>query len=305
MYLMTAGSSILLVGALLVGLQWFFVESSANIHSRLLTYIVAPFLILSGINGTLDIYKNQHDGTASIKSLKDKIQSSIKDPEKVDAILIKNFFPRYYGISSMTGAFLQWFDFKKYIYSGREITYVKDNVIKFKGPLTWYFPPDKELEADNNKTEIFYTDNVNRKVLSYSDFIDIETGENTHQLKQVMKDGTEQCETNYLEAIFKNTARNTALAITLDSVTRPENFLGNISNVELNGTSVKSALVSDNTIYIDLGNLSGIKHVFLKIVSADKEFKQRLQRLELSNSQETPLASFTIKGESLDPGCVN
>ncbi|MHB1143156.1 MAG: hypothetical protein ACYC1T_15520 [Sulfuricaulis sp.] len=298
-YLMTAGSSILLATTL-VGLQWLFAEPVRKIYYRLLIYIMAPFIILFGLNDTLDMYKNEHDRTASIKLLKGSIQSSVKDPERIDAILVKNFFHDYYRISGMDGAFLQWFDFKKSIFSGREITYVKDNKIKFKGPLTYYHPPDQEHEADNNKTEIFYFDDVSRNVLFYSDFINIETGENLHQLKQVMKDGATPCDANYfLDAILKNFHSKNTVAITLDPEINLRNFLRNVSRVELNGRPVKKVFASRNNIYLDMRYLSDINYIFLKIVSADKEFKHHIKEIRLSSSQETKLATFNIKDEHL------
>ena len=299
-YLMTAGSSILLATTL-ISLQWLFVESVRKIYYRLLIYIMAPFIILFGLNDTLDMYKNEHGRTASIKSLKDSIQSSVKDPEKIDAILIKNFFHDYYRISGMDGAFLQWFDFKKSIYSGREITYVKDKKIKFKGPLTYYHPPDQEHEVDNNKTEIFYLDDASKKVLSYSDFINIETGENLHQLRQVMKDGPTQCDASYfLDAILKkNPSSKNTVAITLDPETNLRNFLRNVSRIELNGRAIKKVSASNHAIYIDTSNMSGVNFLFLKIVSTSKEFKNHLKEIRLSATQETNVAVVNVKDEYL------
>ncbi len=298
-YLMTAGSSILLVTTLF-GLQWLFVEPVRKGYHRLLIYIIAPFMILFGLNDTLDMYKNEHDRTTSIKLLKDKIQSSIKDPERVDAILVKNFFQDYYRISGMDGAFLQWFDFKKSIYSGREITYVNDNKIKFKGPLTYYHPPDQEHEVDNNKTEIFYLDDVNKKVLSYSDFINIQTGENLHQLRQVMKDGPTQCDANYfLDAVLKNIHNRNTIIITLDSEKNLKHFLRNVSRIELNGSAVRKVSASSNNIYIDTNKLTGVNYFFLKIVSADKEFKNHLKEVKLRDFQGATPAAFNIKDEYL------
>lgn len=281
-YLITAGSAIFTV-SLMLGFRHFVASKRAGkIYFYSMVLIIFPIIIWSGFSKNIEDYKNQKTRTASIKLLKYKIQSSIDNPEKIDAILIKNFTHNYYAISGMDGAYLQWFDFRKYIHSGREIISVLDNKIKFKGPLTYYVPPTIVRDVDNANVEIFYLNDADKKLLAYSDYINFQDGKNLHQTDQVMGDGL-QCDSDYiLNALLKNQNAKDTLVISFGSVADIENFLKEAA-IEINGRAVKNIFIAGANIYIN--GVADTKYLFLKISSANDKFKSYLNEIKITNNQ--------------------
>lgn len=278
-YLITAGSSIIIVSSIL-GLRHFVFGQAKKIYYRSMIFVFVPLILAAGLYNTVEYYEKQQRRTDAIKSLKYKIQSTIKDPTKIDAILIKNFTHNYYGISGMDGAFLQWFNYKKYIHSGREIISVLDNKIKFKGPLTYYRPATDVHEVDNEKIEMFYLNTADGKLLAYSDAINFQKEQNLHQIDQVMGDAdARQCDKDYvLDAALKNLSGKDTLAISLGSERDIGGFLKG-ARIEINGRVVKSVLTTDKDIYIN--GVAGTKYLFLKITSIDDRFKSHLNEIKI------------------------
>lgn len=295
-YLITVGSSIFIV-SLILGLRHFFIEPVKKIYFYSMILILFPIILVGGFCSNIEIYEGQKQRTDSIKLLKYKIQSSIEDPAKIDAILIKNFPQNSYGISGMDGAYLQWFDYKKYIHSGREIISVLDNNIKFKGPLTYYNAPKEVRDVDNGKVEIFYLSDVDKNLLTYSNDINFQAGKNLHQLDQVMSDG-QQCDKDYiLNAVFKNIYGKDTLAISLNSVKDIKSFLKGAS-IEINGRAVKSVLTADKNIFIN--GVAGTKYIFLKITSIDDRFKSHLNAIEIT-SMPSDIKSTRVRFDDAPP----
>jgi len=282
-YLITVGSAIFFV-SLMLGLRHFVASKRADkIYFYSMILIIFPIVILGGLRENIEHYKKQKGRTDSIKSIKYKIQSSIDNPEKIDAILIKNFTHNYYGISGMDGAYLQWFDFKKHIHSGREITSVLDNKIKFKGPLTYYTPANEVRDVDNENVEIFYLNGADKKLLAYSDYINFQKSKNLHQIDQVMGDGM-QCNNDYiLNALLRNSNAKDTLAISFGSVADMENFLKE-ATLEINGRAVKSIFMAGKDIYINDG-VADTKYLFLRILSTNNKFKSYLNEIKIINNQ--------------------
>lgn len=278
-YVITVGSSIIIVSSIF-GLRYFLIEPVKRIYFYSMILFFVPLILAAGLYNNIDYYEKQQQRTAEIKLLKYKIQTSIKDPTKIDAILIKNFTHNYYGISGMDGAFLQWFGYKKYIHSGREIVSVLDNKIKFKGPLTYYRPATDVHEVDNEKIEIFYLNVTDGKLLGYSDVINFQKGQNMHQIDQVMEDVIgQQCDKDYvLNAALKNLSGKDTLAISLGTGRDIGGFLKGVS-IEINGRAVKNVLTADKNIYIN--GVAGTKYIFLKITSIDDRFKSHLNEIKI------------------------
>jgi hypothetical protein len=286
-YLITAGSSIFII-SMVLGLQYFVRPSIRKFYFHFMIWFIFPIVLAGGFCKIIKTYEGQKERTDAIKLIKYKLQSSIDDPSKLDAILIKNFandgFAQgYYGISGVDGAYLQWFGFKKYIHSGREIISVLDNNIKFKGPLTYYNLPNVERDVDNENVEIFYLNEADKNLLTYSDNINFLEGKNLHQIDQVMGDSDQRkCNENHvLNVLLKNLQRRNTLAISLDSVDSIAGFLKE-ARIEINGRAAKTAFVKDKVIYID--GVPDAKYIFLRIVSTNYKFKKSLEEIKFDNN---------------------
>jgi len=299
-YLMTAGSSILMVFALF-SMHFIFKGSIKKAYQYFLIIFFFPVFLVSGLNFNLKHYKEEFERTNSIKLIKYKIQASIKEAGEIDAIIVKNFFQPYYNISGMSGAFLQWFNFKKYIHAGREIISVKDNNIKFRGPLTYYHSPNQEYEVQNKRTEIFYLNEEDKNLLSYHDVINFDEGENIHQTLQVRGDSSSQCDSDYiLDAILKNEDKDNFLAIIFNSTHDLDIFLKKVVLFDLNGAVAKTVFVSKNSIFIDAGkSRDNVKYLLLRIVSTDKKFKGYLKSISLSRlNGDFRFSRYNLKNSS-------
>lgn len=286
-YPMTAAGAIIFVFALFSP-QRFFSGRYRKAYYNVLIFLIIPVILLRGVHYNVRFYKDQSENIRSVKLMRDKIRLSV-DPEKTDAIIIKNFFHGYYGVLGLNGALLQWFNFKKVLYSGREIVSAHKNEIIFKGPLTYYSPSaDKIFKAQNARTEIFYL-NEDKTLSSYGNHIDFEKGVNIFQTKQVMGD----CpfggcgDGRVVEAILKGSNNDGFISICFKSKDGGRRFLSSLKTIELNGEPVRKLSVLDDSIVLDIRDFKkDINFFFLKITSFSKTFKDDLKSIGMNNNQK-------------------
>lgn len=286
-YLMTAAGAILSV-SLVYNFQWLLPPSIRKKYLAILIILVFPIILINNERHTVRHYKDDASRVMSIRHLKKDVLAAVPDMEKTDAVLLKNFFYPYYDISSMDGALLKWFDFKKDIMSGREIISVRGGDIVFRGPLHRYKKPG-ELRAKNNRVRILFVRKKDGAVLPYHDLIGFEQQINIYQTKQVYEDCPKgSCADKHkLEAILSNFKRNNYMNIWFTSRDGLERFLKNVTSIEVNDEPVsrEKIHVSDEVISIDVSKLRDrINYFFLRITSADDRFKESFRLIALTKS---------------------
>ncbi|MFQ5353474.1 MAG: hypothetical protein ACE5DR_00870 [Thermodesulfobacteriota bacterium] len=286
-YLMSAAGAILMT-SLIYNLQWILPASFRKKFLAILIILIFPIILLNGERHIFKHYRNDKRRVNAIKTIKKGIQAAVLDIEKPDAIILKNFFRPYYGISTMDGALLKWFGFKKHILSGREITSARGGDIVFKGPLHRYLKPEAH-KVRSERVRIFFVNKKDGAVLPYNDLIDFEKSLNLYQTAQVRRDcNNGVCDDpRTLEAILSNFKENSRLNIWFKSPRDTQNFLKNVTSIELNDERVpaKRISVSGGSLRIDISSSThNIKYVFLKVVSLDDSFKQSLRRISLTGA---------------------
>lgn len=301
LYLMTIGSSIMVV-ILFFQAHWFlpgatfliksnskraFITLFLQKHYRgFLIFVYFPLVLVSEGSYTSRYYTHHDVGTAQIKPIKTGILKQV-DPNGTDAIIIKNFHHNYHGVSSVEGALLQWFNFKKIITAGRPILSVDDDKIVFMRPLGYYWlPPHMKQEVKNQRAQILFLDN--QTLLPYQDLIDFEEGTNLYQTQQVWGDQEPDEYRHYrLDAILRNTQRGGFLEIKAKSRNALESLIANSARIEVNGKPIQRILTSGSSLYIDISPAkNSVNYFFLTLVSGDKNFKKHLQLIRLHNAEK-------------------
>lgn len=282
-YPMTAMGAIIFVFALFSP-QRYFSGRYGKAYFYLLILLIVPVILLRGVHYNVRFYKDQSENIWPVKLIREKIRASV-DPEKTDAVIIKNFFHGYYGVFGLNGALLQWFDFKNDMLSGREVVSAYKNEIVFKGPLTYYSPlADKTFTAQNARTEIFYL-NEDKTLSSYGNHIDFEKGANIFQTRQVMGDcPLGGCgDGSVMDAILRGSNNDGFISIRFRSRRAKMRFLSSLKTIELNGEPVKDPAVLDDSIVLDIRDFrKDTTYFFLKIISGSKTFKDDLKSIGMN-----------------------
>ncbi len=213
----------------------------------------------------------------------------MKDIDGTDAILLKNFFFPYYDISSMEGAFLKWFGFRKKILSGREILSARDGEIVFKGPLHRHMDY-RVRRVRNKKARIFFVDTKRGTPAPYHFFVDFSRGLNLYQTVDVKSDFRpgEAPDPHGLEAILSNEGRNRYLGIWFTGRRELEGFMRGLKALEINDEAVpgERILSEGDHILVDISDTTdSIRYYFLKISSRDRGLRQRIRLIALTKKR--------------------
>jgi len=284
-YLMTAASS-MLVASFFYSLQWVLLPNYRRKYLAIMALFVVPVVLINAERHMVNHYKDDAGRVTRIRRLKNTLTARVSDIDGTDAIILKNFYYPYYDISSVEGAYLKWFGFRKDILSGREIVSVRDGEIVYKGPLQRYKKPEEERRVRNDRVRIFFVRKPDGAVLPYSNYVDFKRGENLFQTEQVMGDCPDgDCtEKGRLDLILSNFERNRYLNIWFRSSGALEKFMKTLSRLEINGAPVPRGMImrSGARLSIDLGRTKGkINYYFLTVISHDDGLREKIRRIEL------------------------
>jgi len=285
-YLMTAAAALLLSSSF-YSFQWALPPSFRKKYLAILIIFVFPIVLINAERHIVRYYQDEAGTVTAIRTLKSALMSNIPDINKTDAIILKNFYYPFYDISSMPGAFLNWFRQGRYIFSGREIISVKDGDIVFKGPLHRYKQPNEEIRAANNRVMIFFVRRKDGYALPYHPVINFEKARNLYQTEQVRGDCPRgKCvDKDRLDAILSNFKTNNYLNINFRSGKDAELFMKNAPLFEINDELVSRGAmrVSGSRLSVDVSDATGrTNYFFLTIISSDKGFKDAIRRIYLT-----------------------
>jgi len=283
-YIMTAAGGILLA-SIFYNLGWFLAPRPRRLYLTALVVLLFPLLLISAEHSFVRHYKDDSSRALKIRNLRRGLQSAISDINGTDAVLLKNFFFPFYDISSMDGALLSWFDFRKVIRTGRSIQTVRDGVIVFKGPLHRYKKPVVQ-RVKNNHARIFFMNLDDGTPMPYHYFIDFERGANLYQTVHVKDDWKEgeARDPRVLEAILANEGQNRYLGIWFRGRSELEGFMRGLDTLEVNDEPVprESITLKGDHLIIDIGDTTErIRYYFLKIRSRDEGFRQGIRLIAL------------------------
>ena len=271
-YLMTLGAAPFVFGFLALLLSFFHGRVKLALY-LLLFFLISPWFLLKAIETKSSYGYQQQWRTHAIMTMKESLLKQLPSPEQTDAILIKNFFHNYYNMSGLTGAFLQWYDFKKQVISGRDVFSAKNGELRYSTPLTYYFenPPFKETVA-NNRVEIFYLERPGGRLLPYADYIDFVHRKQLYQTSQVW-DAHEKPKQNEVNALLKNSGNDRAIHITFKQSLHLKERIKNLG-IELNGKEMHTGSFQKNRLSFKLEALSDNampRYIFLTLRSIHKK----------------------------------
>jgi hypothetical protein len=265
LYLMSAGFSIMIIPCLLFVLTILKLKKLRGVFS----YIIAPLILINLMNYHIDYAKDQTKKTTVLRNIKKQLKTDIPDITDVDAVLIKNFLApeslHHYQISHLNGTLLQWFDYKKYLKSGDDITSVTKNHVVFKGPLTYYENEmrSKTYQVDNNRLALFYYDSDDKTLIPYFPKIDFEKKENLHQTRMVY---AQSLNSKSLNAILSSDPEKTPkryISIEFYDTLRSAYF-DESTIIGVNNQPVNELIIDQNSLYLDISELApSCKYFFL------------------------------------------